>query len=145
MFAALHLLALGIGLGAIWARSRALREPLDRAGLARVFSADTWWGVAAALWLVTGVTRVLSSLDKGQEYYISNRLFLLKMVLFVTIVVLEIAPMRALIRWRREVRAGELPDTAQASAYATRSTVQAVLVVLMVIAAAGMARGLGMT
>ena len=145
MFAALHLLALGIGLGAIWTRSRALREPLDRAGLARVFSADTWWGVAAALWLVTGVTRVLSSLDKGQEYYINNRLFLLKMLLFVTVVVLEIAPMRAFIRWRREVRAGELPDTTQASAFATRSTVQAVLVVLMVIAAAGMARGLGMT
>lgn len=145
MFAALHLLALGIGLGAIWTRSRALREPLDRAGLARVFTADSWWGAAAALWLVTGVTRVLSSLDKGQEYYINNRLFLLKMILFVTIVVLEVAPMRALIRWRREVRAGELPDTAQAPAFATRSIVQAVLVVLMVIAAAGMARGLGMT
>lgn len=145
MFAALHLLALGIGLGAIWTRSRALRGPLDRAGLARVFVADTWWGVAAALWLVTGVTRVLSSLDKGQEYYINNRLFLLKMILFVTVVVLELAPMLALIRWRKAVRAGELPDTAQASAFATRSTVQAVLVVLMVIAAAGMARGLGLT
>lgn len=145
MFAALHLLALGIGLGAIWTRSRALREPLDRAGLARVFVADFWWGIAAALWLVTGLTRVLSSLDKGQEYYINNQLFLLKMALFVTIVVLEVAPMRAFIKWRKEVRAGELPDTAQASAFATRSTVQAVLVVLMVIAAAGMARGLGMT
>ena len=145
MFAALHLLALGIGLGAIWTRSRSLRGPLDRAGLERVFSADTWWGVAAAVWLFTGVVRVLSSLDKGQEYYINNRLFLLKMILFVIVVALEVAPMRALIRWRKEVRSGELPDTAQASAFATRSTVQAVLVVLMVIAAAGMARGLGMT
>ena len=145
MFAALHLLALGIGLGAIWTRSRALREPLDRAGLVRVFVADSWWGLAAALWLITGVTRVLSSLDKGQEYYINNRLFLLKMVLFVTVVALEIAPMRAFIRWRKEVRAGELPDTVRASAFATRSMVQAVLVVLMAIAAAGMARGFGMT
>lgn len=145
MFAALHLLALGIGLGAIWTRGRALRGPLDRAGLVRVFVADSWWGLAAALWLITGVTRVLSSLDKGQEYYINNRLFLLKMVLFVTVVALEIAPMRALIRWRKAVRAGELPDTAEASAFATRSTVQTVLVILMVIAAAGMARGFGMT
>ena len=145
MFAALHLLALGIGLGAIWTRGRALRGPLDRAGLVRVFVAASWWGLAAALWLITGVTRVLSSLDKGQEYYINNRLFLLKMVLFVTVVALEIAPMRALIRWRKAVRAGELPDTAEASAFATRSTVQTVLVILMVIAAAGMARGFGMT
>lgn len=97
------------------------------------------------MWLATGLTRVLSSLDKGQEYYISNRLFLLKMILFVTIGALAVAPMRAFIRWRRAVRVGELPDTAQASAFAIRSTVQAVLVVLMVIAAAGMARGLGMT
>ena len=145
IFAALHLLALGIGLGAIWTRSRALREPLDRAGLARVFVADSWWGVAAALWLATGLTRLFSSLDKGTEYYINNRLFLLKMVLFITIVVLELAPMRAFIRWRIALRRGELPDTTQAPAFATRSVVQAALVVLMVIAAAGMARGFGMT
>jgi len=145
IFSALHLIALGIGLGAIWTRGRALCEPLDRAGLARVFVADAWWGVAAALWLFTGLVRLLSSLDKGTMYYINNRLFLLKMVLFITIVVLEIAPMRAFIRWRTAVRRGELPDTTLAPTFATRSVVQAVLVVLMVIAATGMARGLGMT
>ena len=144
MFATLHLLALGIGLGAIWGRSRALRQPLDPPGLARVFAADAWWGVAAALWLFTGLVRVLSSTDKGQEYYIQNQLFLLKMVLFVTIVVLEIRPMIAFTRWRAAIRRGELPDTTQAPAFATRSTVQAVLIVLMVIAATGMARGFGM-
>ena len=144
IFAALHLLALGIGLGAIWGRSRALRQPLDPPGLARVFAADAWWGVAAVLWLFTGLVRVLSSLDKGQEYYIQNRLFLLKMVLFVTVVVLEIRPMRAFTRWRAAIRRGELPDTTRAPAFATTSTVQAVLIVLIVIAATGMARGLGM-
>jgi putative membrane protein len=144
IFAALHLLAFGIGLGAIWSRSRALRQPLDAAGLARVFAADALWGVAAALWLFTGLVRVLSSLDKGQEYYIQNHLFLLKMVLFVTIVVLEIRPMMAFIRWRAAIRKGELPDTTQAPAFATTSTVQAVLVLLIVIAATGMARGFGM-
>jgi putative membrane protein len=87
---------------------------------------------------------VFTSLDKGQEYYIQNRLFLLKMVLFVTVVVLEIRPMRALSRWRAAIRRGELPDTTQASAFATVSTVQAVLIVLIVIAATGMARGFGM-
>lgn len=143
IFAALHVLALGIGLGAIWSRSRALRQPLDPPGLARVFAADTWWGVAAAIWLFTGLVRVLSSLDKGQEYYVQNYLFLLKMALFLTIVALEIRPMLAFIRWRAAVRQGELPDTTGAPAYATTSTVQAALVVLSVIAATGMARGFG--
>lgn len=143
IFATLHLFGLGIGLGAIWVRSRALRQPLDPPGLARVLAADAWWGVAAALWFFTGLVRVLSSLDKGQEYYIQNHLFLLKMVLFVTVVVLEIRPMRAFARWRAAIRRGELPDTTRAPAFATTSTVQAVLIVLIVIAATGMARGFG--
>lgn len=42
LFAALHLLALGVGLGAVWARGRALRGELDEAGLRRAFSADAW-------------------------------------------------------------------------------------------------------
>lgn len=144
IFAALHLFGLGIGLGAIWGRSRALRQPLDPPGVARVLAADAWWAVAAVLWLFTGVVRVLSSLDKGQEYYIQNHLFILKMVLFVTIVVLEIRPMMAFVRWRAAIRRGELPDTSRAPAFATTSAVQAVLVVLIVIAATGMARGFGM-
>jgi putative membrane protein len=143
VFAGLHLLALGMGLGAIWARSRALREPLDDAGLKRVFAADGWWGLAALLWLSTGVIRALSGLDKGPQYYATNHFFLAKMVMFLAIVALEIAPMRALIRWRLAWRRGESPDTSRAAEFANRSTVQAALVVLMVFAATAMARGLG--
>ena len=38
--AALHLLALGVGLGAVWARGRALHGVLDAQGLQRVFYAE---------------------------------------------------------------------------------------------------------
>jgi hypothetical protein len=38
--ATLHLLALPLGLWAVWARSRWLRGVLDAAGLKRVFLAD---------------------------------------------------------------------------------------------------------
>jgi len=41
LLAALHLLALGIGLGAVWARGRALQADLDVSGLRRVVYADT--------------------------------------------------------------------------------------------------------
>lgn len=143
LFAALHLLGLGIGLGAVWARSRALREPLDQAGLRRVFAADAWWGVAAAVWLSTGLVRFLLAMEKGTGYYVHNWLFLLKMVLFLAVVAMEMAPMRALIRWRAAVRRGEEPDTARAVALARTSVLQAALVVVMVLAATAMARGLG--
>jgi uncharacterized membrane protein len=49
--AALHLLALGIGLGGIWGRARGLgQRPLDLSSVRRAFAADSWWGVAAMVW-----------------------------------------------------------------------------------------------
>ena len=44
---ALHLLALAIGLPAVFLRGRALRGRLDREGFRRLFAADSMWGVAA--------------------------------------------------------------------------------------------------
>ena len=100
LFAAVHLLALGVGLGAVWARGRALRQPLDAAGLRRVFSADSWWGIAALLWIGTGLVRAFGGLEKGSEYYLHNHLFWAKMALLGLILLLELGPMISLIRWR---------------------------------------------
>ena len=53
IFSALHLLALGIGLGSVWMRGRALRAPLfDQAAIRRVLAADNFWGIARGLWLL---------------------------------------------------------------------------------------------
>jgi len=141
--AALHLLALGIGLGAVWARGRALRGPLDTTGLRRAFSADTWWGIAAALWIGTGLLRAFGGFEKGSAYYLHNHLFQAKMGLLATILVLELSPMITLIQWRRQMARGQQPDTHAAARLARISFLQAVLVVLMVLAATGMARGNG--
>lgn len=143
LFAAAHLLALGIGLGAVWARARALRGLLDTPGLRRVFYADTWWGVAAGLWLVTGLVRAFGGLEKGTAYYLHNHVFWTKMVLLGLILILEARPMVKLIRWRKMAARGERVDTSFAPQMATISYVQGVLVVLMVLAATAMARGLG--
>jgi putative membrane protein len=143
LFAWLHLLGLGIGLGAVWARARALRGPLDTAGLRRVFYADGWWGVAAATWIGTGLVRVIGGLEKGMDYYLQNHVFWGKMTLLLAILVLEIPPMLTFIRWRVQVARGEPPDTAVAGRYARISYLQAALVLLMVLAASAMARGVG--
>ena len=144
LLAALHLLALGVGLGAVWARGRALRDARDASGLRRAFYADTWWGVAALLWIGTGLARAFGGFEKGSFYYLHNHFFWTKMGLLAAILILELRPMIALIQWRQLVARGEVPDTRAASTFARISFIQGTLVVLMVFAAAAMARGYGM-
>ena len=139
--AVLHLLALGIGLGAVWGRGQALRSALSRDDIRRVLVNDTWWGIAAALWLATGLWRAFGGLEKGTAYYLAHPLFHAKITLFLVVFGLEIAPMVAFIRWRRQLGRGEMLDTSKARTYATISTVELVLVVLIVACAVGLARG----
>jgi putative membrane protein len=142
LLASLHLLALPLGLGAVWVRQRALRAALDAEGLRRVFLADTLWGVAALLWIGTGLVRAFGGLDKGASYYLHDHVFYAKMGLLALILLLEIWPMSTLIRWRIALGRGASIDTTPALALARISQVQAGLVVLMVFAATALARGL---
>src|SRR5438477_90249 len=107
----LHLLALALGLAAVTLRGRALRGPFDAAGLRRVFAADTVWGIAAALWLATGLLRAFAGLEKGTAFYLHSTLFWIKLSVFALVVLLEIYPMVTLIRWRSIVGKGQMPDT----------------------------------
>jgi putative membrane protein len=142
LLAALHLLALGVGLGAVWARGRALQAQLDATGLRRVFYADTWWGIAALVWIVTGLARAFGGFERGAFYYLHNSLWT-KMALLVLILALELQPMIVLIGWRRAVGRAQSPDVRGARGYGRISFIQAGLVVLMVLAATAMARGFG--
>jgi Predicted membrane protein len=140
----LHLLALAIGLSGVWARARALRDslryPEDHGSLRRAFVGDTWWGVAAVLWIVTGLWRLGAGTEKNPGYYLVNHVFFVKMGLFLAIVALEVWPMKTLIRWRRQAA---VPDPRDAGRIEAISYVQSALVVGMVLAAAAMARGYG--
>ena len=138
-----HLLGLGIGLGAVWARSQALRGRLDADGIRRVLTADAWWGIAALLWIPTGLWRLFGSTEKTTEYYFSNHVFWLKMLLFLGILIMEIRPIRVFGRWRRGLRTGATLDLNDAPRLARLSRAQAITVVLIVLAATAMARGIG--
>jgi putative membrane protein len=140
--AALHYLALGIGLPAVFLRGRALKGSLDDAGLRRLFAADTAWGVAAALWVATGLLRAFGGLEKGSAFYLESHLFYVKMGLFLAIVGLEIRPMLTLLRWRQAHRRGVRVDTSQAPALFQVNHIQLGLAVVMVFVASAMARGL---
>jgi putative membrane protein len=143
LLAALHLFGLGVGLGAVWARSRALRGTLDTAGIHRVLQADTWWGIAALVWISTGLLRAFAGFEKGTTYYLHNHLFLMKMGFLLLILILEVGPIITFGAWRKQLSRGTTPDPSKALRFARTSVAQAILVLLMVIAATGMARGYG--
>jgi putative membrane protein len=146
LLAIVHLLALGIGLGAVWARARALGERLDRGSLSRVFAADGWWGLAAVLWIGTGLWRLFAGTEKATSYYLANEAFRAKMGFLAVILLLEVWPALTLVRWRRRAaRSGAswTPDSSTAARLRAISYLEAILVVAMVCAAALMARGYG--
>ncbi len=143
LLAALHLLGLAIGFGAVWSRSRALLGELDGPGVRRVLTADNWWGVSAILLIGTGLLRAFGGYDKGTAYYLSNHVFLGKMGVVALVLVLEIQPMVAFIGWRRALARRHTPDLSRARLFARLSTIQTVLVVVLVLLATAMARGYG--
>jgi len=143
LVSALHVLALALGLPAVYFRGRALRGRLDADGLRQLILADNVWGLAAALWLVTGLLRAFGGLEKGTAFYLASTLFWTKMGLFALILLLEIWPMTTFLRWRSARRRGAAPDTSSARGLYLINHVEMALVVLMVFVAAFMARGFG--
>jgi putative membrane protein len=139
----LHLLALAIGLPAVFLRGRALKGPLDADGLRRLLAADNVWGVAAGLWLVTGLLRAFGGIEKGTEFYLRSPLFWTKMALFLLVLLLEVRPMITLIRWRIRLGRGLPVDTSVAPRLYTLNHIELALVGVMVFVASMMARGVG--
>lgn len=140
--AALHLLAFALGFWAVLTRGAAFRQLAAGAGeIGRVLLADNLWGMAALALLITGGVRAFGGYEKGADYYLHQPLFHVKMTLLVLILLLELAPMIALIRWRMARAGGASIDSGRATVFARISHAEALLLVLMVIAATGMARG----
>jgi putative membrane protein len=152
LLAALHLLAFGFALGSVLARARALRRldvtqsiQANELRLRDVFRSDTIWGITAIVLIVTGVMRAFGGFEKGAAYYLHEPLFHLKMTALVVILLIEVSPMFALIRWRIALGQGGPVDLTRARRFAWMSDLEAGLVMLMVIAASGMARGVWAT
>ncbi len=136
---AVHVLALGVGLGAIYARYRALAAPVN---VAAVLRADNFWGLAALMWIGSGLARAFGGLEKGTAWYLHNNLFQLKMGLYVAAAVLELWPMYVFILWRVAEKRGQPIDIRHAPRLRLISGIEAALVCAMPFVAAAMARGL---
>jgi putative membrane protein len=143
LVASFHLAALVIGATAIFLRARSLNRLPDAAALRSALAADNWWGVAAALWLITGLWRAFGGLEKGAQYYLHNPLFHAKLGLFILVLLLELWPMITLIRWRIALRRSQNVTFDRAPLFAKISYVELGLVAVIVFLATALARGIG--
>jgi putative membrane protein len=140
LLSAIHMLTLALGLGGIFARGRALSGLLDDAGWKRQLAADTAWGIAAVLWIVSGLGRVFFG-GKDPSFYWRNGFFWIKLALFGIVFTLESAPMMTFIRVRRARSQGVAMPRFSIEAYRRINAVELALVVTIVFVAAFMARG----
>jgi putative membrane protein len=137
---AIHLLTLALGAGGIYLRGRALSRPLDEAGWDRLLAADNAWGIAAMLWIASGLGRVFFG-GKEPGFYWRNGFFWVKMALFGLVFVLELGPMMTFIRVRSARRRQTSPPSFPIDRYRRINSLELGLVVTIVFVAALMARG----
>ncbi|UVL96295.1 DUF2214 family protein [Pseudomonas siliginis] len=142
ILAAVHLFAFALAFWAVLTRGTAFSQLSAGTGeVKRVLLADNLWGLSALTLLITGAMRAFGGYEKGSDYYLHQPLFHLKMTLLVLILLVELAPMITLIKWRIASSRGVAPDAGRAKLYARISHVEALLLILMMVAATGMARG----
>lgn len=143
--AAAHFITLGIGFTSLTLRGQQFKllaneTSLRPESLAKLFLYDNLYGVAALMWILTGVLRAFGGLEKGTTYYMQNNFFWVKMLLFLGVFLIEIKPMATLIKWRIQIKNKTPLTPADFQNLARRNTAEIHLLVLVIIAASIMAR-----
>lgn len=137
ILSALHVLAMGVGLGSSYVRWRGLKDPVN---VPLVLTADNWGGIAALLWIGSGIARLY--VEKGVGFYMQQPAFQLKMALFGTLLLLEMWLMVTFMRWRVAEAKGQELDLRHVAWFRRINLLEIIGVVAIAFAAAFMARGL---
>ena len=118
------------------------RGELDHAAVSALALRDAIYGGLAVLTLLVGFARVVYG-AKGWDFYAGNPAFWVKIGLFALVGLLSIVPTLRFMRWRKETAGGAAIDAERTAA--TRGWIHVEMAVLMLIpvAAALMARGIG--
>ena len=121
-----------------------IREPLTIERARRLQVVDAVLGVAAGVVLVVGLARVFY-FEKGAAFYFHNHAFLAKLALFVIVALLSIYPTVVFLSWRKALSQGQVPALGAQQVRRLRSVIHSELagIVLLVLCAALMARGIG--
>jgi putative membrane protein len=112
----------------------------------RIQRVDLVYGISAGLLLIVGLLRVFI-FEKGVNFYIHNPFFWVKMAVFALVALMSIDPTLRFIRWNRTLKEGRPPVISEAEFKRTRLLIHLELagIVIILLAAAMMARGIGMS
>lgn len=143
LFAAFHYIALAVGFAGITLRTLHLKQALNGTqNIKQIFFADNLWGIAALMWIATGLMRAFGGLEKGSPFYLQSHWFWLKMVLFLLVFLLEFRVMIKLIQWRIKKKVDFVAeDKSVLRSFYRSSQVQVPLILIIVVIASVMARG----
>ena len=144
LFAFLHHAAAFVVFGSLFAELVLLRHALTDSVIRSLIRMDAVYGVSAGVLVGVGLVRVYFT-EKGAGYYFHSGTFIAKIVLFVIIGLVSIGPTRTFIGWRKALKAGGTPTLADAQRVSLRRTIHIELTLLMILilCAALMARGIG--
>jgi putative membrane protein len=144
LFAFLHHVAAFTLVAAFAIEFVLIRQELSMRNARTILVADAVAGASAGALLVVGLLRVFF-FEKGAAYYFHSVPFLAKLTLFVLVALLSIYPTREFLSWRHSLKEGRAPVVSALKQRTIRSVlhVELAAIVLLVLNAALMARGIG--
>lgn len=145
LFAFLHHMAAFTLVAALAVQFVLLRDEVTVGSARKLRAIDAVYGLSAVVLLVVGLGRVFH-FEKGATYYFHTWTFVAKLSLFVLVGLLSILPTRAFRSWRGAVQQGQAPQVTAQQLQRLRSIVHIELigVVLIILCAALMAKGVGL-
>jgi len=123
----------------------AYRKSLSIEEARRIQRVDIAYGISAGLLLVVGLLRVFM-FEKGVNFYIHSPFFWVKMTAFVIVGLLSIDPTIRYIRWNKALSRNIAPEINETEFKRTRLLLwlEVIGIVIILLAAPMMARGIGM-
>ena len=145
LFAFLHHIAAFVLFAAMVIEFILLKDDMTLANARRLLRTDAVFGISAGIVLVVGILRVIY-FEKGVDYYMHSVPFMAKITLFVAIGLLSIYPTVRFMAWRPAVKQGKAPAVDARTLRRLRTVLHVELtgVVVLILMAAMMARGIGM-
>ena len=123
----------------------AFRKGMSIEEARRIQRVDLVFGISAGLLLVVGLLRVFF-FEKGVNFYINSPFFWVKITTFVIVGLLSIDPTIRYLRWNKSLSENTAPDISDSEYKRTRLILwlEVIGIVIILLAAPMMARGVGM-
>ena len=145
IMAFLHHLAAFTLVSVIIYEHTAFRKDMSIAEARRIQRMDMIYGISAVILLVVGLLRVFN-FEKGASFYAQNWFFWTKMIGFALAALLSIYPTVRFVSWNKSFAKNQAPEISDQEVARIKLILRLEMlgIVIIILSAAMMARGIGM-